>query len=81
MRSYKNDLVDHVWTEVLIDGVWVHFDPMENVINDPTFYERVQGKEIIYCFAVSNKYGVEDVTKKLSIGSNFDSSIRKNGRL
>jgi len=37
---------DHVWTEVFLNGSWVHVDPTEKIVNDPLMYQRDWHKEV-----------------------------------
>jgi len=57
------DFTDHVWTEALVDGKWVHMDPCENAYDTPLVYERGWGKKLTYCFAYG-PFEIVDVTKR-----------------
>lgn len=57
------DLSDHVWTEVRIDGQWIHVDPTEKRVDDPYFYERDWKKDLKEIYAIENG-AAENVTGK-----------------
>jgi len=45
-RLVANIYEDHVWTEVFLNGSWVHVDPTEKIVNDPLMYQRDWNKEV-----------------------------------
>ena len=58
------DYTDHVWTEALIEGKWMHIDSTLNAWNwpDPFYYEDQWKKQLTYILAfMPNK--IEDVTQ------------------
>ena len=52
---------DHVWNEVLTNGNWVHVDPTEKRINQPSMYALEWQKDVNLVFAISKK-GILNVT-------------------
>jgi len=72
-HGYESRLVvdwfgDHVWSEVKVQGEWLHVDPSANKINDPSMYARPineggWGKiiRLVYAFGVGK---IEDITSK-----------------
>jgi len=58
---------DHVWVEVLIDGAWVHVDPTEKRINQPSMYVLEWDKDVNLVFAISEKEKIVEVTKTYMI--------------
>lgn len=56
---------DHVWVEVLVNDVWVHVDPTERRINQPSMYVRDWSKDVNLVHAIS-KEEIVDVTCKYS---------------
>eukprot|EP01038_Epipyxis_sp_PR26KG_P012985 gene12985-17412_t len=67
------DWEDHVWTEILLDGRWIHIDPCEAAVNEPFIYEG-WGKNQTYIFAFSEKE-IEDVTCKYT--TNYNASLER----
>jgi len=57
---------DHVWTEVFINGTWVHVDPTEKIVNDPLMYQRDWDKKVKVICAFEGSL-VLDVTQNYSI--------------
>ncbi|MDH5449270.1 MAG: transglutaminase-like domain-containing protein [Candidatus Bathyarchaeota archaeon] len=57
---------DHVWTEVFINGTWVHVDPTEKIVNDPLMYQTDWDKEVTVICAFEGSL-VLDVTQNYSI--------------
>ncbi len=59
------DMSDHVWTEVWDNQQerWVHVDPSEKRIDDPSMYERDWKKNLKEIYALENG-NVENVTKR-----------------
>jgi hypothetical protein len=59
------DMTDHVWTEVWDDEQkkWIHVDPSEKRIDDPSMYERDWKKNLKEIYALENG-DVENVTKR-----------------
>jgi hypothetical protein len=53
---------DHVWDEVLIDGAWVHVDPTEKRINQPSMYALEWHKDVNLVYAIAEKE-ILDVTE------------------
>jgi len=53
---------DHVWTEVFLNGSWVHVDPTEKIVDDPLMYQRDWHKEVELVCAFEGNL-VLDVTK------------------
>lgn len=50
---------DHMWNEVFVNGIWLHVDPTQNVINDPTLYVRPPSeggwnKDVNKVYAIGN---------------------------
>lgn len=37
---------DHAWTEVFLNGSWLHVDPTERVVDDPLIYQRDWHKDV-----------------------------------
>ena len=46
---------DHVWNEVLLDGRWVHVDPTERRINQPSMYSQEWNKHVNLVYAVAKR--------------------------
>ncbi len=46
------DWGDHCWAETLVNGRWVHVDPCEAIVDEPSFYES-NGKNLTFCVAYS----------------------------
>ncbi len=46
---------DHVWNEVLADGVWMHIDPTEKRINQPLMYVQEWNKDVNLVYAIAKK--------------------------
>lgn len=64
------DWTDHVWTEIYFEeregteeGMWVHADSCEDLLDEPLVYEKGWGKKLTYCVAVG-KDCVMDVTRR-----------------
>eukprot|EP00889_Picochlorum_renovo_P001310 jgi/Picre1/28340/NNA_003746.t1 len=59
------DFKDHVWNEVLLqeEGVWVHVDPCEGIVDKPLLYEEGWGKKVDLCVGVDLDT-VADVTRR-----------------
>jgi hypothetical protein len=53
---------DHVWDEILIDDAWVHVDPTEKRINQPSMYALEWRKDVNLVYAISEKE-ILDVTE------------------
>jgi hypothetical protein len=53
---------DHVWDEVFIDGVWVHVDPTEKRINQPSMYALEWHKDVNLVYAIGENE-ILDVTE------------------
>lgn len=62
------DMSDHVWTEVWDSARerWVHVDPSEKRIDDPSMYERDWKKNLHEIYALENG-NIENVTKSYKI--------------
>lgn len=60
-----SDFADHVWNEVYLknEGVWVHVDPCEGIVDKPLLYEKGWGKSVKRCIAV-DRNTVADVTQR-----------------
>lgn len=58
-----NDFKDHVWNEVEVDGIWLHVDPCEGMIDKPLLYEQGWGKSVELCIGVDVN-SVVDVTRR-----------------
>jgi len=83
---------DHVWTEVKLQGEWIHVDPYERKINEPYMYQRDWHKELrlVYAFEdgrfedVTLKYKMEktlsiiNCTKQKTIKERSRESIQRN---
>ncbi len=46
------DWGDHCWAEALVNGRWVHVDPCEGTVDEPSLYES-HGKNLTFCVAYS----------------------------
>ncbi len=46
------DWGDHCWVEVLVNGRWLHVDPCEAVVDQPSLYES-WNKNLTFCVAYS----------------------------
>jgi peptide-N4-(N-acetyl-beta-glucosaminyl)asparagine amidase len=57
---------DHVWTEVFLNGSWIHVDPTEKVVNDPLTYQRDWHKDVKLVCAFEGSL-VLDVTQNYRI--------------
>lgn len=59
------DFKDHVWNEVLLqeEGLWVHVDPCEGIVDKPLLYEEGWGKKVDLCVGVDLDT-VADVTRR-----------------
>ncbi|MCW3977101.1 MAG: transglutaminase-like domain-containing protein [Candidatus Bathyarchaeota archaeon] len=57
---------DHVWTEVFLNGSWVHVDPTERVVDDPFMYQRDWHKDVRLVCAFEGSL-VLDVTQNYRI--------------
>jgi hypothetical protein len=53
---------DHVWIEIFIDNHWVHVDPTEKRINQPSMYADEWNKDVNLVYALTDKE-IVDVTK------------------
>jgi hypothetical protein len=53
---------DHVWTEVFLNGSWVHVDPTEKVVDDQFMYQRDWHKNVKLVCAFEDSL-VLDVTQ------------------
>lgn len=55
---------DHVWNEVLINGMWLHVDPTERIFNSPDLYSNPNkwNKEVNKVYAIEGNI-VVDVTQ------------------
>ncbi|HEY4674864.1 MAG TPA: transglutaminase-like domain-containing protein [Candidatus Bathyarchaeia archaeon] len=53
---------DHVWVEVLINGIWVHVDPTEKRIDAPLMYAVNWEKDVNLVYAITDRE-IVDVTK------------------
>lgn len=53
---------DHVWTEVWVDGRWLHVDPTENKVNQPYLYRDGWDKNVNLVYAI-DETGIVDVTE------------------
>ena len=65
-QGYESRLVvdvygDHVWSEVKLQGIWIHVDPSDQIVNDPYRYERDWHKCIVLILAFEDG-SCEDVT-------------------
>ena len=58
---------DHVWLEVFDQASlrWLHYDPCEAALGNPTMYEKGWGKEFTFCIACNIAHTC-DVTKSYS---------------
>jgi hypothetical protein len=71
-RVVHNPGEDHTWTEVLINGSWIHYDPMlpkEKRFNNPGFYELPRseggwGKQLSYVFFIGKDGKKHDITHR-----------------
>jgi transglutaminase-like putative cysteine protease len=53
---------DHVWIEIFIDNHWIHVDPTEKRINQPSMYADEWNKDVNLVYALTDKE-IVDVTK------------------
>jgi transglutaminase-like putative cysteine protease len=65
-HGYQSRLVvdvlgDHMWTEIKLEGRWVHVDPTEKRVNDPKMYVQDWHKDVKVVYAFENGQ-LEDVT-------------------
>ncbi|KAL9650934.1 hypothetical protein ABK040_015037 [Willaertia magna] len=75
------DFTDHVWTEVYLDGKWVHADSCENVLDAPLMYSEGWGKKLSYVFGFTTEE-IVDVTKRYTnhfYEKDFQERRRKEG--
>jgi hypothetical protein len=61
---------DHVWNELLANGNWVHVDPTERRINQPSMYSLEWQKDVNLVLAISEK-GIFDVTSYYDVNARF----------
>lgn len=86
-RVVYNLAEDHVWSEVLINGTWIHFDPglpPEKRFNNPAFYERPKAeegweKQLSYVFFIDQNGTRQDITSKYTDRGRLSVSIAKDG--
>lgn len=62
----KKTAGDHVWNEILIDGIWIHVDPTEKRINQPLMYTSEWHKDVNMVYAIDEKE-ILDVTDRYKI--------------
>jgi transglutaminase-like putative cysteine protease len=68
---------DHVWVEVLINGIWVHVDPTEKRVNAPLMYALNWDKDVNLVYAITDRE-IVDVTenyKQKKVDKHVDCSI------
>lgn len=55
---------DHVWNEIWINNTWIHIDPTEGIINDPTMYSNPErwNKNVNLVYAIQGNV-ITDVTE------------------
>ena len=61
---------DHVWNEILANGNWVHVDPTERRINQPSMYALEWQKDVNLVLAISEK-GILNVTSYYDVNARF----------
>jgi hypothetical protein len=57
---------DHVWNEILSEGIWMHVDPTEKRINCPSMYALEWSKDVNLVYAIAQKQ-ILDVTENYRI--------------
>jgi len=60
---------DHVWNEILSEGIWIHVDPTEEKINCPSMYALGWNKDVNLVYAIAEKQ-ILDVTGNYRIHMN-----------
>jgi hypothetical protein len=60
---------DHVWNEILTDGIWMHVDPTEKRVNCPSMYAVEWGKDVNLVYAVTEEK-IVDVTRDYAVRAN-----------
>lgn len=46
---------DHVWNEVRVNGGWIHVDPTEGRINQPSMYAQEWDKDVNLVYAIARE--------------------------
>lgn len=77
---YVLDFTDHVWVEVRMprgeNGVWLHADPSEGVIDEPLMYEKGWNKKLTMIFAFTPGF-VEHITSRYT--TDYEATIQRRG--
>lgn len=87
-RVVHNPSEDHMWSEVLINGSWIHFDPMlpqGKRFNDTGFYERSRdeggwGKQLSYVFFIEADGKRHDITSRYTSTATLIVRVEKNNK-
>jgi hypothetical protein len=64
---------DHVWNEILSEGVWTHVDPTEKRINCASMYALEWSKDVNLVYAIAEK-------QILNVSENYRTHINETKR-
>lgn len=86
-RVIYNFAEDHMWSEVLINESWIHFDPMlsiEKRFNNTDFYElsRNEGgweKQLSHMFFIDQNSKEQDITSRYTDTGRLTVLVEKDG--
>ncbi len=86
-RVVHNSAEDHVWSEILINGTWTHFDPglpLDKRFNNPGVYERPKAeggweKQLSYVCFIDENGKQRDITSKYTDVGRLSVHVTKDG--